>query len=71
MTLVRNLHNRVSELGPIDPPRRGGLRRGKRLNIARGTIEGHERLMKDYFMEYPIYDARMFRQRFRISKWFF
>jgi hypothetical protein len=69
--LVGNLHNQVLELGPIDPLRRGGSRRGKRPNIARGIIEGHERLMKDHFVENPIYDARMFCQRFRMSRhWF-
>ena len=36
--LVSNLHNQVLELGPIDPPRRGGSRRGKRPNIARERI---------------------------------
>ena len=66
--VVRDLHNQVLELGVIDPPRRGGSRRGKRPNIARGRIEGHERLMRDYFVEDPVYDARMFRQRFRMSK---
>ena len=66
--LVSDLHNQVLELGPIDPPRHGGSRHGKRPNIAQGRIEGHERLMKDYFVEDPIYDAKMFRQRFRMSK---
>ena len=36
--LVGTLHNQVLELGPIDPPRRGGFRRGKRPNIARGRV---------------------------------
>ena len=44
--VVGNPHNQVLELGPIDPPRRGGLRRGKRPNIARGIIEGYEHLMR-------------------------
>ena len=56
------------ELGPIGPPRREGSRRDKSLNIAREKIEGYECLMKDYFMENPIYDVRMFPQRFRMSK---
>ena len=68
LDLVGTLHNQVLELGPIDPPRCGGSRRGKRPNIARGRVEGHERLMKDYFVENPVYDARMFHQRFRMSK---
>ena len=56
------------ELGPIDPPRRGGSRHGKRPNIARGRIEGHERLMRDSFVEDLVYEVRMFHQRFRLSK---
>ena len=66
--VVRDLHNQVLEFGAIDPPRRGDSRRGKRPNIARRKIEGHEFLMRDYFVEDPVYDARMFRQRFRMSK---
>jgi hypothetical protein len=66
--VVSNLHNQVLKLGPIDPLRRGGSRRGKIPNIARGKIEGYERLMRDYFVEDPVYDARMFRQRFGLSK---
>ena len=66
--VVSDLHNQVLELGPIDPPRRGGSRRGKRPNIALGRIEGHERLMRDYLVENLVYDARMFRQKFRMSK---
>jgi hypothetical protein len=69
--VVSNLHNLVLELGPIDPPRRGGSRRGKRPHIARGRIEGHEHLMREYFMEDPVYDARMFCQKFRMSKHLF
>ena len=66
--VVSDLHNQVLKLGPIDPPRRGGSRREKRPNIVRGRFKGHERLMRDYFVEDPVYDARMFRQRFRMSK---
>ena len=62
--LVGNFHNQVLDFSPIDPPRRGGSRRGKRPNIAQNKIEGHERLLKDYFVENPSFDARMFRQRF-------
>ena len=66
--VVSDLHNQVLQLGAIDPPMRGGSRRGKRPNIALGRIEGHERLMRDYFVEDPVYDARMFRQRSRMFK---
>ena len=38
--LVGDLHNQVLELGPIDPSRRGGSRRGKKPNIARGKNRG-------------------------------
>ena len=59
------------ELGPIDPPRCGDSRRGKRPNIARGIIEGHERLMRDCFVGDPVYDAKMFRQKIGMSKCLF
>ena len=52
--VVKNLHIQLLELGAIDPPRRGGSRRGKRPNIARRRIEGHECLMRDYFVKDPV-----------------
>ena len=66
--VVDDLHEQVNELGAPMPPERGGSTRGKRPNIMRGRVEGHDRLMKDYFVDDPIYDARLFRQRFRMSK---
>ena len=69
--VVSDLHNQVLELGPNDHPRRGGSRCEKNLNIARGRIEGHECLLRDYFVEDPIYDAWIFRQSFRMSKCLF
>jgi hypothetical protein len=32
--------------------------------ILRDRLAGHERLMKDYFVEYPVYNNRMFERRF-------
>ena len=52
----------------INPFRLGGSKHGKKSNIAQGKFEGHEYLMKDYFVENLVYDARMFRQKFRMSK---
>ncbi len=69
--VVNNLHNQVLELGSIDPPMCGSSRRRIRPNIARGKIQGHERLTKDCFVKDLVYDARMFRQRFRMSKHLF
>ena len=57
--IVSNLHNQVLELGPIDPLRRGGLRGGNSPNIAWGIIGGHERSVRNYFVEDPVYVARM------------
>lgn len=56
------------EVGAIDPPRREGSKRGKRWNIAQERIEGHERLVKNYFVEDPIYDAKMSCRLFKLWK---
>ena len=70
LDLVGNLHDQVLKFSIIDPSRRGGSQRDKKPNIALGRIEGHKRLMKDYFVENPIYDVKMFRQRFRMLERF-
>ena len=40
----------------------------ERAVILRNRLAGHDRLMKDYFTEYPIYNGRMFARRFRMSR---
>ena len=57
LDVVSNLHNQVLELGPIDLTRRGGSKHAKRPTIARGRIEGHQHLMRNYFVKDPVYDA--------------
>lgn len=46
LELVGDFHDQVLELGAIDPPRCGDSKCGKKPNIARGRIEGHECLME-------------------------
>jgi hypothetical protein len=36
--------------------------------ILRDRLAGHERLIKDYFSENPVYNERMFERRFRMSR---
>lgn len=40
----------------------------RRVRVVRRRVEAHERLMRDYFADQPIYNARQFRRRFRMSK---
>jgi hypothetical protein len=49
----------------------GGSRPGKRANIDRECDVGHERIMKDYFGENPVYPPRIFRRRFRMQQCLF
>jgi hypothetical protein len=42
-----------------------------RAVIMRNRIEGHARLMKDYFVALPVYNNRMFERRFRMSRHLF
>jgi hypothetical protein len=39
----------------------GGSRPGKRANIKRNYLEGHEKMFRDYFAETPTYPPGMFR----------
>uniref|UniRef100_M4BDZ4 Uncharacterized protein n=1 Tax=Hyaloperonospora arabidopsidis (strain Emoy2) TaxID=559515 RepID=M4BDZ4_HYAAE len=43
--------------------RLGGSTQGRLVNKDRNRVQGHERLMKDYFVENPIYNAVDFRRR--------
>jgi hypothetical protein len=45
----------------------GGSRPGKRANIDRERDVGHERIMKDYFGENPMYPPHIFRRCFRMQ----
>ncbi|XP_022031153.1 protein ALP1-like [Helianthus annuus] len=40
----------------------------RRTQIMRDRAAGQQRLMQDYFGEEPVYDAKIFRRRFRMSK---
>lgn len=71
VNLVGNLHDHVLGFDVVDPPRCGGSKLGKTPNITHGRVEGHGHWMKDYFVENPIYDAKIFHQRFRILKLLF
>ncbi|XP_047335703.1 uncharacterized protein LOC124939257 [Impatiens glandulifera] len=42
--------------------------RKSRSYIDRATLEGHNRLFKDYFATIPVYSSQMFRRRFRMSR---
>ena len=46
----------------------GGSRPGRSPNINRNSLEGHERIIKDYFADQPIYDEKLFRRRFRMRR---
>ncbi|XP_062177144.1 uncharacterized protein LOC133882057 [Alnus glutinosa] len=45
---------------------RGGTKR--RRHIVRNRLQGHERLVLDYFAESPIYPPRLFRRRFHMRR---
>ncbi|XP_076915753.1 uncharacterized protein LOC143575212 [Bidens hawaiensis] len=42
--------------------------RQRRKFIQRDRIQGHERLLLDYFVEDPVYPSNIFRRRFRIRR---
>jgi hypothetical protein len=45
-----------------------GSSTGRHPNIDRGVAQGHERLVRDYFTDSPVYSARTFRRRFRMRR---
>ncbi|GLT72463.1 hypothetical protein SLA2020_443970 [Shorea laevis] len=47
--------------------RLGSVQR-RRMFIRRNTIEGHQRLLTDYFSESPVYPPKKFRRRFRMRR---
>lgn len=58
----------VAALRRRRPRARGGSRPGKRPNLQRDHRGGHERIMKDYFIERPVFTDVHFRRRFRMSR---
>jgi hypothetical protein len=46
----------------------GGSRIGRRPNLNRNHAAGHEQIFRDYFAENAVYDEKLFRRRFRMSK---
>jgi hypothetical protein len=40
----------------------------KKRWLSRGRDEGNDRLMRDYFVEQPVYGEELFRRRFRMSR---
>ncbi len=51
---------------PQKPRNRGGSRPGRRANLPRDRVAAHNRIMNDYFINKPLYDADLFRRRFRM-----
>ena len=41
----------------------------KKEIILHDCLAGNKRLMKDYFVEYPIYNNKMFERRFQMSNY--
>ena len=50
------------------PGAHGGSHPGRSPNIDRQSQTGHERIIKDYFAERPIYGDKLFRRRFRMRR---
>ena len=46
----------------------GGSKVGRKPNINRGILDGEIKLYADYFAQDCVYDANIFKRRFRISK---
>jgi hypothetical protein len=46
----------------------GGSRPGKRGNVDRDSVKGHDRIVRDYFADPPVYPAPLFRRRFRMQR---
>ena len=68
--LLRKLSERLREKDS-NRKRHGGSKRGKKPNIDRGRVAGHERIMRDYFGwngADPVYNEKLFRRRFRMRR---
>ena len=62
--LIADLESSDSE----EEPNFGGSAIGRAPNRDRDFAEGHRRIYMDYFAEQPVYDARLFRRRFRMRR---
>ena len=51
--------------------RPGGSRPGKSPNTARGIEEGHEKIVRDYLCDDPVYPEHLFVRRFRMPSCMF
>uniref|UniRef100_M4BF51 Uncharacterized protein n=1 Tax=Hyaloperonospora arabidopsidis (strain Emoy2) TaxID=559515 RepID=M4BF51_HYAAE len=51
-----------------DDARLRGSTQGRLINKYRGRVQGYKRLIKDYFVGKPTYDAVDFRHQFRMSR---
>ncbi|EHS63279.1 uncharacterized protein PGTG_21495 [Puccinia graminis f. sp. tritici CRL 75-36-700-3] len=49
-------------------PSHGGSKPGKKPNKPRNFEASYQRLLEHYFSDSPLYDATLFRRRFRMSK---
>ena len=58
----------VSDASQFKQKKGGGSLIGKNPNLPRGHLEGHIRLMKDYFNTDCIYPEQLFRRRFRMQR---
>lgn len=56
-----------AEIGSA-PATHGGSQPGRSPNVNREHQAGHDRIIKDYFSEQPVYGAAIFRRRFRMQK---
>jgi hypothetical protein len=54
-----------------EQPRRGGSKPGKRPNLNRCFEMGNANILRDYFVDDPVYSDELFRRRFRMSKGLF
>ena len=65
-TTVDIIVHAISDDVEMDDPDEAPIRR--RAQVMRDRAAGQQRLMDDYFGEEPVYDAKIFRRRFRMSK---
>jgi hypothetical protein len=48
--------------------RHGGSKPGRRPNLQRDRLAGHERIYRDYFADEPVFGPELFRRRYRMSR---
>lgn len=52
----------------VNELRHGGSRPGRQPNVQRDFEDGYRRLYNYYFAENPVYNAKVFRRRFRMCR---